>query len=165
MSTRSPRSAASSSPRTMSRPPRRNRPRARGHRPMPLRRAHPAHRRVPQAIRLSQRLQPCRRHPRLVRRSRPHRAKVLNFSLNKNQRTRHTSCELISIDTHPRILRLSNKSTNLPEVTSGGRSHWKWHVRGNWSPQDDRIPSAVWLAILWIGMIVGFGLDAHNFLD
>jgi len=39
-----------------------------------------------------------------------------------------------------------------------------FHVRGNWSAQDDRVPSAVWLAILWIGMIAGFGLDFPRFL-
>ncbi len=44
-------------------------------------------------------------------------------------------------------------------------ARWKWHVRGNWNPQDDRIPSAIWLAILWIGMIAGFGLDARHFLS
>jgi hypothetical protein len=33
------------------------------------------------------------------------------------------------------------------------------HVRGNWSAREDRVPSAVWLAILWIGMIAGFGVD------
>lgn len=33
------------------------------------------------------------------------------------------------------------------------------HVRGNWSAREDRVPSAVWLAILWVGMIAGFGLD------
>jgi hypothetical protein len=38
-----------------------------------------------------------------------------------------------------------------------------WHVRGTWSARDDRTPSAVWLAILWLGMIVGFGLDLHHF--
>jgi hypothetical protein len=43
-------------------------------------------------------------------------------------------------------------------------ARWKWHVRGNWNPREDRIPSAVCLAILWIGMIGGFGLDAKRFL-
>lgn len=43
-------------------------------------------------------------------------------------------------------------------------ARWKWHVRGNWNPREDRIPSAVWLGILWIGMIAGFGLDAKGFL-
>ena len=43
-------------------------------------------------------------------------------------------------------------------------ARWKWHVRGNWNPREDRFPSAVWLGILWIGMILGFGLDARNFL-
>jgi hypothetical protein len=43
-------------------------------------------------------------------------------------------------------------------------ARWKWHVRGNWNPREDRIPSAVWLGILWIGMLLGFGLDARSFL-
>jgi len=43
-------------------------------------------------------------------------------------------------------------------------AHWKWHVRGNWNPREDRIPSTVWLGILWIGMILGFGFDAKSFL-
>jgi len=43
-------------------------------------------------------------------------------------------------------------------------ARWKWHVRGNWNPREDRIPSLVWLGILWIGMILGFGLDAKSFL-
>lgn len=38
------------------------------------------------------------------------------------------------------------------------------HVRGNWSCSDDRIPSAVWLGILWVGMIAGFGVDFPGFL-
>lgn len=43
-------------------------------------------------------------------------------------------------------------------------AHWKWHVRGNWNPREDRTPSAVWLGILWIGMLLGFGFDAKHFL-
>jgi hypothetical protein len=43
-------------------------------------------------------------------------------------------------------------------------ARWKWHVRGNWNPREDRTPSAVWLGILWIGMLFGFGLDAERFL-
>ena len=38
------------------------------------------------------------------------------------------------------------------------------HVRGTWSARDDRTPSAVWLAILWVGIVLGFGLDFHRFL-
>jgi len=38
------------------------------------------------------------------------------------------------------------------------------HVRGSWSARDDRIPSAVWLGIFWIGMIAGFGVDIPGFL-
>jgi hypothetical protein len=37
------------------------------------------------------------------------------------------------------------------------------HVRGNWSTRDDRVPSAVWLGIIWVGMIAGFGLDIPGF--
>lgn len=37
------------------------------------------------------------------------------------------------------------------------------HTRGNWSTRDDRVPSAVWLAILWAGMIAGFGTDISHF--
>lgn len=38
------------------------------------------------------------------------------------------------------------------------------HTRGTWPPREDRIPSAVWLAILWAGMIAGFGTDASRYL-
>ena len=38
------------------------------------------------------------------------------------------------------------------------------HVRGNWSARDDRTASAVWLGILWLGMIAGFGVDIPRFL-
>jgi len=39
-----------------------------------------------------------------------------------------------------------------------------WHVRGNWSTRDDRVPSAVWLGIFWVGIIAGFGVDFPRFL-
>jgi len=39
-----------------------------------------------------------------------------------------------------------------------------WHVKGTWSARDDRTPSAVWLGILWIGMIAGFGVDFPLYL-
>jgi hypothetical protein len=38
------------------------------------------------------------------------------------------------------------------------------HVRGTWSARDDRTPSAVWLGLLWLGMILGFGVDFSRFL-
>ncbi len=38
------------------------------------------------------------------------------------------------------------------------------HVRGDWSARDDRTPSAVWLGILWAGMIAGFGVDFSGFV-
>jgi hypothetical protein len=39
-----------------------------------------------------------------------------------------------------------------------------WHVRDTWSVREDRTASAVWLGILWVGMIAGFGLDFPRFL-
>lgn len=39
-----------------------------------------------------------------------------------------------------------------------------WHVKGTWSARDDRTPSAVWLGILWVGMIAGFGVDFPRYL-
>ena len=44
------------------------------------------------------------------------------------------------------------------------RSRFVWHVRGTWSAREDRLPSAVWLAILWAGMIAGFGVDFPRYL-
>ena len=38
------------------------------------------------------------------------------------------------------------------------------HTRGTWAAREDRIPSAVWLAILWAGMIAGFGMDASRYM-
>ncbi len=38
-----------------------------------------------------------------------------------------------------------------------------WHVRGTWNPREDRVPSAIWLGILWVGMIAGFGVDIPGF--
>ncbi len=37
------------------------------------------------------------------------------------------------------------------------------HTRGTWSARDDRAPSAIWLALLWLGMILGFGFDLRRF--
>jgi len=38
-----------------------------------------------------------------------------------------------------------------------------WHVSGTWSAREDRVPSAVWLGILWAGMIAGFGMEIPGF--
>lgn len=43
------------------------------------------------------------------------------------------------------------------------RSRMMWHVRGTWSAREDRLPSAVWLGILWVGIIAGFGADIPAF--
>ncbi|HUV69624.1 MAG TPA: hypothetical protein VMW15_08175 [Terracidiphilus sp.] len=47
-------------------------------------------------------------------------------------------------------------------VTSSSRA--VWHVRGTWNAREDRTASAVWLGILWVGMIAGFGLDIPRYL-
>jgi hypothetical protein len=38
------------------------------------------------------------------------------------------------------------------------------HVRGSWSARSDRTASIVWLGILWVGMIAGFGVDFPRYL-
>lgn len=39
-----------------------------------------------------------------------------------------------------------------------------WHVRGTWNPRDDRRSFAVWLGVLWVGMIAGFAVDFPRYL-
>ncbi|HXE07252.1 MAG TPA: hypothetical protein VN612_05110 [Acidobacteriaceae bacterium] len=43
------------------------------------------------------------------------------------------------------------------------RPGFQWHTRGSWSAREDRRPSLVWLGLIWIGMIAGFGLDGDRF--
>lgn len=38
------------------------------------------------------------------------------------------------------------------------------HEKGTWSAREDRVPSAVWLGLLWAGMLAGFGTDFARFL-
>lgn len=38
------------------------------------------------------------------------------------------------------------------------------HARGTWNPRADRLPSVVWLALLWVGILAGFGVDMGRFL-
>ncbi len=38
------------------------------------------------------------------------------------------------------------------------------HEKGTWSAREDRVPSAVWLGVLWVGMLLGFGTDFARFL-
>lgn len=44
------------------------------------------------------------------------------------------------------------------------RPGWAWHARGTWSAREDRVASAVWLGLLWVGMIAGFGVDFPRYL-
>ena len=39
-----------------------------------------------------------------------------------------------------------------------------WHVSGTWSAREDRVAPAVWLGILWLGMLAGFGVDFSRYL-
>ncbi len=43
------------------------------------------------------------------------------------------------------------------------KSRARWHVRGSWSAREDRVASAVWLGILWVGMGAGFGVDFSRY--
>lgn len=40
----------------------------------------------------------------------------------------------------------------------------KLHTRAAWSAREDRLPSLVWLGLIWLGMIAGFGVDMQRFL-
>lgn len=40
----------------------------------------------------------------------------------------------------------------------------KVHTRATWSAREDRRPSLVWLALIWLGMIAGFGVDMRRFV-
>lgn len=44
------------------------------------------------------------------------------------------------------------------------RPGFKLHTRATWSARDDRLPSVVWLGLIWFGMIAGFGVDMGRFL-
>jgi hypothetical protein len=39
------------------------------------------------------------------------------------------------------------------------------HTRTGWNPREDRIASAVWLGIIWVGVIGGFGLDLRRYFQ
>lgn len=43
-------------------------------------------------------------------------------------------------------------------------SRFKWHTRATWSAREDRLPSLVWLGLIWFGIIVGFGVDMRRFV-
>lgn len=47
-------------------------------------------------------------------------------------------------------------------VVSGPGSFW--HVKGTWSARGDRKASAVWLGVLWVGMVAGFSVDFPLYL-
>ncbi len=38
------------------------------------------------------------------------------------------------------------------------------HERGSWSAREDRVASAVWLGIFWVGIVAGFGTDFPRYL-
>ena len=43
-------------------------------------------------------------------------------------------------------------------------SRFKLHTRPTWSAREDRLPSLAYLALIWLGMIAGFGVDIPRFL-
>lgn len=44
-----------------------------------------------------------------------------------------------------------------------GRPSFKLHARGTWSAGNDRVSFAVWLGLLWVGLLAGFGVDLTRF--
>lgn len=44
------------------------------------------------------------------------------------------------------------------------RSGFTWHTRATWNAREDRLPFVVWLALLWTGVLAGFGVDLSRFL-
>jgi hypothetical protein len=52
----------------------------------------------------------------------------------------------------------------MPTAPAVVRSRFKWHTRATWSAREDRIPALVWLALIWFGIIAGFGVDMPRFL-
>lgn len=52
----------------------------------------------------------------------------------------------------------------MPTAAAEVRSRFQWHTRAKWSAREDRIPSLVWLALIWLGMIAGFGVDMPRFV-
>lgn len=53
----------------------------------------------------------------------------------------------------------------MATATAERSSALVWHVRGSWSAREDRVASAVWLGILWLGIIAGFGVDFRRYLQ
>lgn len=45
-----------------------------------------------------------------------------------------------------------------------GRPGLTWHTRATWSAREDRLPSAVWLGLIWLGILAGFGVDIPRFV-
>jgi hypothetical protein len=52
----------------------------------------------------------------------------------------------------------------MATVSAEPASRIKLHERGAWSAREDRVASAVWLSILWAGMLAGFGVDIPRYL-
>lgn len=45
-----------------------------------------------------------------------------------------------------------------------GRPRLTWHTRATWSAREDRLAFVLWLALLWAGILAGFGVDMSRFL-
>lgn len=51
----------------------------------------------------------------------------------------------------------------MATTSAVGKPRVTWHTRATWSARDDRLPSAVWLGLIWLGILSGFGVDMPRF--
>lgn len=52
----------------------------------------------------------------------------------------------------------------MATASAVGKPRSTWHARATWSSRDDRKAFMVWLALLWAGILSGFGVDMSRFL-
>ncbi|MDE3199615.1 MAG: hypothetical protein KGN79_01740 [Acidobacteriota bacterium] len=50
----------------------------------------------------------------------------------------------------------------MATAASVQQSRWVLHSRANWSARDDRKSFVVWLALMWIGLLWGFGVNLRK---
>lgn len=61
------------------------------------------------------------------------------------------------------IPRLWGGGITLSTAAALQKSSTILHERGTWNARDDRTPTAVWLAIFWVGIIAGFSVDLRRY--
>lgn len=52
----------------------------------------------------------------------------------------------------------------MATASAVGNPRSAWHTRAAWSAREDRTAFVVWLALIWIGILAGFGVDMSRFL-